>query len=94
MAIITVQCRLQAKEKTLKYLWELGTTQNTVFISEILQQIATHPEMQSWLDKGYIPSTAIDEIANQIKKQDRYKQMAARPTTSAKTLVKETYKFL
>ena len=92
MAIITLQCRLKAEEKTLKYLWELGTTQNTIFISEILEQIATHPEIQSWLDEGYIPSTAIDKIANDLKKQDRYKGMAARPTTSAKTLVKEIYK--
>ena len=92
MAIITVQCRLQAEEKTLKYLWELGTIQNTVFVSEILEQIATHPQMQSWLNDGYIPSTALDKIADELKKQDRYKDMAARPTTSATTLVKEIYK--
>lgn len=92
MAIITVQCRLQAEEKTLKYLWELGTTQNTTFVSEILEQIATHPDIQSWLLEGYIPTTAIDKIASELKKQERYKSMAARPTTSATTLVKETYK--
>ncbi len=92
MAIITLQCRLKAEEKTLKYLWELGTTQNTIFISEILEQIATHPEIQSWLDKGYIPSTAIDDISAELRKQAQYKEVKGRPKTSAETLVKDIYK--
>ncbi len=60
MAIITIQCRLQAKEETLRYLWRLMVEQNTLLVSETLEPIKIHPELDLWLERGYIPDETIN----------------------------------
>ena len=92
MTVITIQCLLQAKEETLCYLWNLTIEQNTLLVSEILERIRTHPELYTWIAQGYIPVTAIDEIAKQLKQQKKYEGMPGRFSTSAETLVKDIYK--
>ncbi|MGL5942701.1 MAG: type V CRISPR-associated protein Cas12k [Waterburya sp.] len=92
MAVISIQCRLQATEETLRYLWNLMIEQNTLLVSEILEKIKTHPELDTWIAQGYIPITAIDKIAKQLKQQPKYSGMPGRFSTSAETLVKDIYK--
>ncbi|MEL6986886.1 MAG: type V CRISPR-associated protein Cas12k [Bacteroidota bacterium] len=92
MTVITIQCLLQAKEETLCYLWNLMIKKNTLLVSEILERIRTHRELDTWIAQGYIPVTAIDKIAKQLKQQPKYSEMPGRFCTSAETLVKDIYK--
>lgn len=92
MAVISIQCLLQATEETLRYLWNLMTEQNTILVSEILERIRTHPELDTWIAQGYIPVTAIDEIVKQLKQQPKYAEMPGRFGNSAETLIKEINK--
>ena len=92
MAIITIQCRLQAKEETLRYLWRLMVEQNTLLVSETLEHIKIHPELDLWLDRGYISDETIKEIVKNLQQQSKFQGMPGRFSTSAKTLVKEIYK--
>ncbi|WP_319421694.1 hypothetical protein [Pleurocapsa sp. FMAR1] len=92
MAVISIQCLLQATEETLHYLWNLMIEQNTLLVSEILEKIKTHPELDVWIVQGYIPVEKIDKIAKQLKQQPKYDGMPGRFSTSAKTLVKNIYK--
>ena len=61
-------------------------------VSEILERIRTHQELDAWIAQGYIPVTAINEIAKELKQQPKYKGMPGRFSTSAETLVKEINK--
>jgi IS605 OrfB family transposase len=92
MTVITIQCRLQATEETLRYLWNLTIEQNTLLVSEILERIRTHQELDAWIAQGYIPVTAIDKIIKQLKELPKYSEMPGRFGTSAETLVKDIYK--
>ena len=92
MAVITIRCRLQAKEETLHYLWKLMTEQNTLLVSEILEQIGTHLELDRWLAQGYIPVETIKKIANNLKQDPKFKGMPGRFSDSAERLAKEIYK--
>ena len=92
MSVISIQCRLQATEETLRYLWNLMVEQNTLLVSEILERIRTHRELDTWIAQGYIPVTAIAEIVKQLKQQPEYGEMPGRFSTSAETLVKDIYK--
>ena len=92
MTVITIQCLLQAKEETLCYLWNLMIEKNTLLVSEILERIKTHQELDAWIAQGYIPVTAIDKITKQLKQQPKYNKMPGRFSTSAETLVKDIYK--
>lgn len=92
MAVISIQCLLQATEETLRYLWNLMTEQNTLLVSEILERIRTHPELDTWITQGYIPVTAINKIAKQLKQKPKYDEMPGRFSNSAETLVKDIYK--
>ena len=92
MAVITIQCILRAREDTLCYLWNLMTKKNTLLVSEILERIRTHPELDTWIAQEYIPAKAIDTISKQLKQQREYNEMPGRFGTSAETLVKDTYK--
>ena len=92
MTIITVQCRLQAKEETLRYLWQLMVEKNTVLVNEILEKIRTHSELEQWLSRGSISTTAIEQIVKNLKQQPKFKGMPSRFSDSAKSLVKQIYK--
>ena len=92
MAIITIQCRLQAPEETRHYLWRLMVEQNTLLVSETLEHIKIHPELDLWLDRGYISDETIKEIVKNLKQQPKYHGMPGRFSNSAETLVKEIYK--
>ena len=92
MTIITVQCRLQAKEETLRYLWQLMVEKNTLLVNEILEAIRINPELEQWLDQGSIPATAIKLIVKNLKHQPKFQGMPGRFSDSAENLVKQIYK--
>ncbi len=92
MAIITVQCLLQAPEETLRHLWKMMVEQNTLLVSETLEQIKINSELDLWLAQGYIPIATIQKIVKQLKQQSKYQDMPGRFSNSAETLVKEIYK--
>lgn len=92
MAIITIQCRLHGREETLRNLWRLMTEQNSLLVSEILENIKTHPELDQWLSQGYISAETIKKIVKQLKQKPKYQGMPGRFSDSAERLVKEIYK--
>ena len=92
MTIITVQCRLQAKEETLRYLWQLMVENNTPLVTEILETIRTDPELEQWISQGSIPAKAIEGIVKNLKQQPKFQGMPGRFSNSAKSLVKQIYK--
>ncbi len=92
MAIITIQCRLQAEEETLQYLWSLMVEQNTLLVNQVLEHIRTHPEIDLWLARGYISAETVKNIVKEIKQQPKFQGMPSCFKTSAETLVKEIYK--
>ena len=92
MAIITIQCRLQAQAETLRYLWRLMTEQNSLLVNEILEHLNSSPELNQWLSQGYISAETIKKIVKQLKQQPKYDGMPCRFSDSAETLVKDIYK--
>jgi hypothetical protein len=92
MAIISIQCSLIAKEETLRYLWNLMMEQYTLLVTETLEHIRTHPQLDLWLAQGYIPAETIKKIVIELKQQPKFRGMPGRFSTSAETLVQEIYK--
>ncbi|MFN6476467.1 type V CRISPR-associated protein Cas12k [Nostoc sp. DedQUE07] len=92
MSLITILCRLVADKATLRYLWELMADKYTPLINELLEQLAQHPDFETWLEKGEVPKDTIKTICNSLKIQDRFADQPGRFYTSAVTLVKEVYK--
>jgi hypothetical protein len=91
MAVITIQCRLIAEEKTLHDLWKLMTEPSNLLVSEILEQITIHPELERWINQGYIPFETIKSIVTKLKQQPKFQEIPGRFSISAETLVKEIY---
>ena len=91
MTIITVQCRLQAKEETLRHLWKLMVEKNTPLVTEILETIRIHPELEQWLSQGSIPATLIKQIVQNLKHQPMFQGTPGRFYDSAGRLVKQIY---
>jgi hypothetical protein len=92
MAIISIQCSLIAKEETLRYLWNLMMEQYTLLVTETLEHMRTHPQLDLWLAQGYIPAETIKKIVIELKQQPKFRGMPGRFSTSAETLVQEIYK--
>ncbi|WP_066425713.1 type V CRISPR-associated protein Cas12k [Anabaena sp. 4-3] len=92
MSVITIQCRLVAEEDTLRTLWELMADKNTPLINEILAQVGKHPEFETWLEKGKIPTELLKTLVNSLKTQERFASQPGRFYTSAIALVDYVYK--
>ncbi|WP_414545987.1 type V CRISPR-associated protein Cas12k [Nostoc sp. CCY0012] len=92
MSVITIQCRLVAEEETLRQLWELMAEKNTPLINELLAQVGKHPEFETWLDKGRIPTGLLKTLVNSFKTQERFAVQPGRFYTSAIALVDYVYK--
>ncbi|MEH2045241.1 type V CRISPR-associated protein Cas12k [Nostoc sp.] len=92
MSVITIQCRLIAKEDTLCQLWELMAEKNTPLINELLEQVGQHPDFDKWLKQGEVSEEAIETIKKSLITQERFAGQPGRFYTSAVTLVKEVYK--
>ena len=87
MSIITIQCRLVAKEETLRHLWELMTQKNTLLINEVLEQIGNHPELEEWIQKGKLPTGQVKTLCNSLKTDLRFSGQPGRFYSSAISLV-------
>ncbi|BBD58003.1 hypothetical protein NIES2109_07720 [Nostoc sp. HK-01] len=92
MSIITIQCRLVAEEETLRQLWELMTDKNTPLVNELLAQVGKHPDFETWLEKGKIPTELLKTLVNSLKTQERFVGQPGRFYTSAIALVDYVYK--
>lgn len=92
MSVITIQCRLVAKESSLRYLWELMAQKNTPLVNEILEAIVQHSDFESWLQKGSIPQATIKALCDSLKNDPRFSGQPGRFYTSAMTLVSYNYK--
>jgi IS605 OrfB family transposase len=92
MGIITIQCRLQAEEETLRYLWTLMVEKNTLLLNQTLETIRTAPELGQWLSQGSIRATTMREIVKNLKQQPKFQGMPGRFADSAERLVKQIYK--
>ncbi|MEH2064372.1 MAG: type V CRISPR-associated protein Cas12k [Nostoc sp.] len=92
MSVITIQCRLVAEEDTLRQLWELMAEKNTPLINELLLQVGKHPEFETWLEEGKIPTELLKKLGNSLKTQERFAGQPGRFYTSAIALVEYLYK--
>jgi hypothetical protein len=92
MSVITIQCRLVAKEETLRHLWELMTQKNTPLINELLEQIGKHPDLEGWIQKGKLPIGLVKMLCNSLKTDLRFSGQPGRFYSSAITLVDYIYK--
>src|SRR4028118_1082079 len=92
MTIITIQCRLVAKEETRRHLWELMTQKNTLLVNELLQQLQTHPNREDWLLEGKIPAKVIKGLYESLRAESRFQDMPGRFANAAENLVKYIYK--
>ncbi|BAT55382.1 hypothetical protein NOS3756_43690 [Nostoc sp. NIES-3756] len=92
MSVITIQCRLVAEEDTLRQVWELMTDKNTPLVNELLAQVGKHPEFETWLEKGKIPTEFLKTLVNSLKNQERFSDQPGRFYTSAIALVDYVYK--
>ncbi len=92
MSVITIQCRLVAEEDTLRQLWELMADKNTPLINELLLQVGKHPEFETWLEEGKIPTELLKKLVNSLKTQERFAGQPGRFYTSAIALMDYVYK--
>ncbi len=67
MSQITIHCRLIAKEPSRQALWRLMAELNTPLINDILNQIANHPDFETWREKGKLPAGMIQQLSNSLK---------------------------
>jgi hypothetical protein len=91
MNVITIQCRLVAKEETLNYLWELMFYKNTPLINELLEQMGKHPDLEKWIKKGKPPVGLVKALCNSLKDDPRFSGQPGRFYSSAITLVNYIY---
>ncbi len=92
MTVITIQCRLVAKEETIRHLWELMTQKNTPLINEVLEQIGKHPELEECIQKGKLPIGLVKTLCNSLKTDLQFSGQPGRFYSSAISLVDYIYK--
>lgn len=92
MSQITIQCRLIAKESSRQALWRLMAELNTPLINDILNQIANHPDFETWREKGKLPAGIVKQLSDSLKTDPRYIGQPGRFYTSAITLISYIYK--
>jgi IS605 OrfB family transposase len=92
MSIITIQCRLVAPEASLRHLWELMALKNTPLVNELLDAIAQHPNLETWLQQGKLPTGLIKTLCNSLKTDTCFAGQPGRFYSSAVSLVDHIYK--
>lgn len=91
MSFITIQCRLVAPEETLRHLWELMEKKNTPLINELLEQLGKHPDFETWMQKGKLPTGVVDTLCRSLKTNPCFAGQPGRFYYSASTLVDYMY---
>lgn len=94
MSQITIQCRLIASESVCQKLWKLMANLNTPLINELLEQVAKHPDFESWRQKGKLPGDEdiVSKLCKPLKTDPRFAGQPARLYTSAIHTVDYMYK--
>jgi len=92
MSLITIQCRLVAKEPIRQQLWTLMAERNTPLINELLAQISQHPDFDTWRQQGNLEADIVKQLCQQLKTDPRFSDQPGRFYMSALTLVKDIYK--
>src|SRR5690348_4934545 len=92
MSVITIQCRLVADEDSLRSLWELMAQKNTPLINELLEHLGEHPDFNTWVKAGKLPTGIIKTLCNSLKTEERFAGQPGRFYTSATALVDYIYK--
>jgi hypothetical protein len=92
MSVITIQSRLVATESTRQQLWQLMAGKNTPLINELLQQVANHPDFNTWQEVGKIPVGTIKRFCEPLRNESQYIGQPGRFYTSAIALVEYIYK--
>ncbi len=92
MSVITIQCRLVAPEETLRHLWELMEKKNTPLINELLEQLGKHPDFETWLQKGKLPTEVVKTLCNSLKTNPCFAGQPGRFYSSAIAFVDYIYK--
>jgi len=92
MSLITIQCRLVAKEPTRYQLWTLMAERNTPLINELLAQISQHPDFETWRQQGKLKAGIVKQLCQPLKTDPRFSGQPGRFYTSAIALVEYIYK--
>lgn len=92
MSIKTIQCHLVAPEETLRHLWELMEKKNTPLINELLEQLGKHPDFETWVQKGKLPTEVVKTLCNSLKTNPCFAGQPGRFYSSAIALVDYIYK--
>jgi transposase len=92
MSQITIQCRLVASEATRQVLWTLMAERNTPLINELLAQMAKHPDLEQWRQRGKPPAGLVKKLCEPLRKDPRFLGQPGRFYSSAIALVEYIYK--
>lgn len=92
MSIITIQCRLTSLEATRHQLWQLMAYKNTPLINELLKQLAEHPDLETWKQKGKLPLGTVKNLCQPLKQNTKFLGQPGRFYSSAILLVEYIYK--
>ncbi|WP_219907701.1 type V CRISPR-associated protein Cas12k [Aphanothece hegewaldii] len=92
MSQITIQCLLVATESTRKTLWELMAQKNTPLVSELLTQVARHPDFETWRREGKLKAGIINKLCEPLRKDPLFIDQPGRFYTSAIALVDYIFK--
>ncbi len=89
---ITIQCKLIAPESTRHQLWKLMAEKNTPLINELLKQLAEHPDLETWKQKGKIPRGTVKNLCQPLRNNSDFLGQPGRFYSSAISLVEYIYK--
>ena len=92
MTEITIQCRLTTPEDIRHKLWLLMVEKNTPLINELFKQLAEHPELQIWKQKGKLPPGIVKNICQPLRDKPKYQGQPGRFYSSAIAMVDFVYK--
>ncbi len=92
MSIITIQCRLTSPEATRYQLWQLMADKNTPLVNELLKQLAEHLDLETWKQKGKLPSGTVKNLCQPLRKDAKFIGQPGRFYSSAISLVEYIYK--
>ncbi|MEM8673433.1 MAG: type V CRISPR-associated protein Cas12k [Cyanobacteria bacterium P01_G01_bin.67] len=92
MSEINIQCRLTAPEDIRHKLWLLMVEKNTPLINELFKQLAEHPELEIWRQKGKLPRGMVKNICQPLRNQPKYEGQPGRFYSSAIAMVDFVYR--
>ena len=92
MSEITIQCRLTAPEDIRYKLWLLMAEKNTPLINELFKQLAEHPDLEIWKEKGKLPGEFVKNLCQPLRENPKYKNQPGRFYSSAIAMVDFVYR--